>query len=78
MTCSAKTKVVKRSNLLRNNEYWKSTINEIMRLWGMVGLILGQRRRRWPNIKPTLTQSLMFAGIPVNDGQTRDVNPMLV
>ena len=25
------------------------------------GLMLGQRRRRWPNIKPTLAQPLAFA-----------------
>ena len=27
-----------------------------------VGLMLGQRLRRWPNIKTTLGQSLLFAG----------------
>ena len=27
-----------------------------------VGLLLGQRRRRWPNSKPTLAQRLMFSG----------------
>ena len=27
-----------------------------------VGLMLGQRRRRWVNINPTLVQCLMFAG----------------
>ena len=27
---------------------------ENARLWASVGLMLGQRRRRWPNIKPTL------------------------
>ena len=30
--------------------------------WIDVGLMLGQRRRRWPNIKPTLFQCLVFAG----------------
>ena len=28
-----------------------------------VGLMLGQRRRRWPNIKPTLAERLVFAGM---------------
>ena len=27
-----------------------------------VGLMLGQRHRRWPNIKPTLLQCVVFAG----------------
>ena len=31
--------------------------------WSNVGLMLGQRRRRWANIKPTLFQSVVFAGI---------------
>ena len=31
--------------------------------WPNVGLLLGQRRRRWPYSKPTLGQRLMFAGI---------------
>ena len=26
-----------------------------------VGLMLGQRHRRWPNIKPALNQSVVFA-----------------
>ena len=30
-----------------------------------VGLMLGQRRRPWPNIKSTLDQRLVFAGIRV-------------
>ena len=29
----------------------------------IVGLMLGQRRRRWPNIRPTLVQHPVFAGI---------------
>ena len=33
------------------------------RRWASVGLILGQRLRRWTNIKPTLVQCLVFAGI---------------
>ena len=31
--------------------------------WPNVGLLLGQRRRRWVNSKPTLGQRLMFAGV---------------
>ena len=33
------------------------------RHWTNVCLMLGQRRRRWANIKPTLVQRLVFAGI---------------
>ena len=29
--------------------------------WANVGLMLGQRRRRWPNIKPALAQCIVFA-----------------
>ena len=32
------------------------------RHWTNVGLMLGQRRRRWANIKPTLVQWVVFAG----------------
>ena len=32
------------------------------RHWPNVGLRLGQRRRRWTNIRPTLGQCLLFAG----------------
>ena len=28
----------------------------------IVGLMLVQRLRRWPNIKPTMSQRLLFAG----------------
>ena len=31
--------------------------------WPNAGLLLGQRRRRWVNSKPTLGQRLMFAGV---------------
>ena len=31
--------------------------------WANVGLLLGQRCRRWANSNPTLGQRLMFAGI---------------
>ena len=33
--------------------------------WTNVGSMLGQRRRRWPNIDPTLVQHLMFTGTSV-------------
>ena len=33
-----------------------------MRRWPNVGLLLGQRRRRWANSKTKLDQRLMFAG----------------
>ena len=29
--------------------------------WNSVGLMLGQRRRRWPNIKTTLVQRIVFS-----------------
>ena len=32
--------------------------------WPNVGLMSGQRRRRWANIKPILGQRLVLAGIP--------------
>ena len=32
------------------------------------GLMLGQRRQRWPNIKPALVQRLVFAGIIMYTG----------
>ena len=31
--------------------------------WTNYGLMLGQRRRRWPNIKPLLVQRSVHAGI---------------
>ena len=36
-----------------------------MRCWPNVGFLLGQRRRRWANSKPTLCQHLMFARLYV-------------
>ena len=30
--------------------------------WAKAGLMLGRRRRRWPNIKPTLSRSTAFSG----------------
>ena len=38
-------------------------ISANMRRWPDVGLLLGQRRRRWANSKPTLGQRLTLAGI---------------
>ena len=31
--------------------------------WSNVGLVFGQRRRRWANVSPTLGQRIVFAGI---------------
>ena len=31
--------------------------------WNNVGLMLGQRRRRWTSIKPTLFQFIVFPGM---------------
>ena len=44
------------------------------------GLMLGQRRRRWTNIKPTLGKRLVLAGclFDLRNQQTQDVQPMLV
>ena len=47
----------------RATPYDSGYIPENMRRWSIVGLLLGQRRRRWANSKPTLVQQLMFAGI---------------
>ena len=35
------------------------------RRWAIVVLMLGRRRRRWPNIKTTLAQRLEFAGTAI-------------
>ena len=35
---------------------------ENTKLWPNIGLMLGHRRRRWPNINPALGQSFLFAG----------------
>ena len=42
--------------------------------WTNVDLRLGQRRRRWPYIKPALDQSIMQNGKITQ--QTRDIEPM--
>ena len=39
---------------------------ENKKLWPSAGLILGQRRRRWPRIIPALDQRFVFAGKPVD------------
>ena len=35
--------------------------------WNNVGLMLAHRLRRWPNIKPTLFQCVVFAGESATD-----------
>ena len=37
------------------------------RRWTNADLVLGQRRRRWSNIKLALVQCLVFAGVPSDD-----------
>ena len=39
-----------------------------------VGLKLGQRRRRWTNVKPTMIERLVSAGRPL-PYQTQDIDP---
>ena len=34
--------------------------------WPSVGVMLGQRRRRWPNINPTLCEYLEFCGLKLS------------
>ena len=48
---------------LRFHQLEWQTIPAITRRLTSVGLKLGQRRRRWANIKPTLVQRFVFAGI---------------
>ena len=42
----------------RDTEFYNSSFNRTIpwldRRWPYVGLMLGQRHRRWPNIKPTI------------------------
>ena len=49
--------------------------------WASVGLLLVHHARRWPNIKPTLSQCLVLAGVctarPAAQ-QTQGVEPVLV
>ena len=54
-----------------NNYYTDNVVNNTYHLanitrWPNVGLLFGQRRRRWVNYKPTLGQRLMFAGLFAN------------
>ena len=41
--------------------YSEVYITSITRRWFTVGLLLGQHRRRWPNISPAVCQSIVFA-----------------
>ena len=45
-------------------DYWH-TYPANMRRWANVGSLLGHRRRRWPNSKPTLGQRLIFCRVAV-------------
>ena len=50
---------------LKSTPHWKGSPKPYpanTRRWTNVGLMLGQRRRRWANINPTLVQRLVFAG----------------
>ena len=58
-------------NILCNKQticIWYSNVKLVIYIpanmgrWASVGLLLGQRRRRWANSKPTLGQRLLFAG----------------
>ena len=42
--------------------FFQSNYPASTRHWDSVGLMLGQRRRRWANIKPTLSQCIVLAG----------------
>ena len=42
--------------------------------WPNVGLLLGQRRRRWTSIKPTLGQCILFAGYRHRGLERRAIN----
>ena len=45
------------------NPMWCYVFTENLRLLANVDLMLGHRLRRWPNIKSTLGQSLVFPGL---------------
>ena len=54
--------------MLIKNEKTKTIITELVfrvntRRWRNAGLMLDQRLRRWPNIKPALRQPLVLAGL---------------
>ena len=40
---------------------WRQS--NMWQMWTNVVLLLGQRLRRWPNIKPALVEGLVFAGV---------------
>ena len=46
--------------------------------WDIVDSILGQRRRRWTNIEPTMAQSNVFAGIRLQDLGEDSFAPVLI
>ena len=46
---------------------------ENMRRWTNAALMLAHRLRRWPNIKPTLVQCLMFVGFLLAGTETIDI-----
>ena len=48
-------------SLLTLGRHHPSELTANTRRWTNVVLMLGQRRRRWPNIKTTLAQGLVFA-----------------
>ena len=56
------------SNILANHSKTRRSPN--------VGSMLVHRLRRWPNIVPTLGESLMFAGMPRNDFVFRQYPPV--
>ena len=47
-------------------------------IWPNAGLMLVQRRRRWTNIKPGLSQDNVFAGYPFNTRHWTNAGLMLV
>ena len=61
-TISISTQSVRESSILKATVTRQQGYPSKMRRWTNVGFMLGQRRRRWANIKPTLIQRLMFAG----------------
>ena len=53
---------MEKNNPFYNNPLSANHYSGNMRRRPNVGLLLGQRRRRWGNSKPTLCQRLVFAG----------------
>ena len=64
----------------RNSEILKSVSKPLSKqlhdTFTHCGPMLGQRRRRWPNIDPTLGECLMFAGCTMKQ-PTHDTGPIL-